>query len=412
MNITCLICTDDIHNMDRIKEILVKYCTPDLVLQEVFLTDARMGIPDYHSHIVILDMDVSLEHILRNVDILRRRNTETIFVVFVHYRTFSFSFDPMTLDHVEFLPKPLHSETLQGTVTRIVEQIKQKKNTIMSSRRLQSVVNDHIPIIRQHYLSMLMRKSTSNNENVIRKFATLQIDCPGPYYTVVILDMPEESEKPNYEAVSFLVLNSLKSALKAEGYQNYIFFDSDYRINCLIGHEEKLQHKSIGEIIEQVNNYCLLYMDTRLYYGIGDPVDTAASINASFDQAEISLSKAHDNRARYDNHSIKAALLFIEENLSNPKLDLMMVSSRFGVSRSYFSRLFHRMQGECFSVYLQHRRIERAKHLLLSGDNMQSIAHHSGFSSEKYLYTVFKKVEGITPNQYRRNMNAIEKHKN
>ena len=409
MCISCLICTDDTRNMEQIKEIIIKYCTPDLVLQELLLTDDSKEIPEYHSHIVILDMDVSLEYLLRNVDMLRKKSAETYFIVFVHYRTFSFSNDSMTLDHVEFLPRPLHSETLQGTVTRIVEQIKQRKGSIMSSDRLQSVVNDHIPIMRQHYLSLLMRKSASNNENVMRKFAALQINCPGPYYTVVIVDMPEESEKPNYEAVSFLVLNSLKAALKTEGYQDYTFFDSEYRINCLIGHEEKLQNKSIGEIIEQVNNYCLLYMDTRLYYGIGDPVDSAASINASYVQAEMSLSKAHDNHAEYDSRSIKAALLFIEENLSNPKMDLLMVSSHLGVSRSHFSRFFHRMQGECFSAYMQHRRIERAKQLLLSGDDMRTIAHRSGFSSEKYFYTVFKKQEGMTPKQYRRYRDSVKK---
>ena len=410
MNISCLICADDTQKIEQIREIIVKYCTPSLTLRELPLGDSEDRIPEYHSHIVILDVEASFERILRYVDKLRKKNAEAFFIVFVHYRTFSFSHDSMTLDHVDFLPKPLRSEALQDTVTRIVEQIRQRKDSILSTGRLQSVVNDNIPIIRQHYLSLLLRKSVSDTETVMSKFATLQIDCPGPYYTVVIADIPIDSEKPNYEAISFLVLNSLRAALKTEGYQVYIFFDSEYRINCLIGHEEKLQNKSIGEVIERVSSYCLLYMDTRLYYGIGEAVYSPASIHASYVQAERNLNKTHKTHVEYEDRSMKAALQFIEENLNNPKLDLLMVSSRLGFSRSYFSRFFHRTQGEGFSAYLQRRRIEQAKQLLLlSEDSIAEIAHHSGFSSEKYFFSVFKKMEGITPKQFRKNRFLIEK---
>ena len=402
MSISCLICTDDARSMGKIVGTVTRYCAHDLVLRELLLTDGEERIPEDRSHIVILDMDAPFERILKYADELRKRDAETFLIVFVDHRTFSFSHDPMPLDHVEFLPKPMRPEALQDVVTRIVEQIRQRKDNIMG--RLQTVVNDNIPVIRQHYLSMLMRRTVSDTQTVMRKFATLRIDCPGPYYTVVIVDIPLQIEKPDYEAVSFLVLNSLKAALKTEGYQIYVFFDSDYRINCLIGHDEKLQNKSIGEIIERVSSYCLLYMDTRLYYGIGEAGYSAAFIHTSYVQAEADLSRALKSHIEYDRHSVEAALEFIEDHLDNPKLDLKTVSARFGFSRTYFSRFFRRMQGEGFSAYLQRRRIERAKDLLVnSADDMRSVARRVGFSNEKYFFTVFRKLEGTTPARYRKN---------
>ena len=402
MNISCLICTDDIRSMGRIESTVTRYCAHDLVLRELLLTEGDERIPEEHFHIVILDMDAPFERMLIYADKLRKRNAEAFFIVFVDHRTFSFSHGPMTLEHAEFLPKPVRPESLQDVVTRIVDEIRQRKDNILG--RLQTVVNDNIPVIRQHYLSMLMRRNVSDTEAVMSKFATLRIDCPGPYYTVVIVDMTLEIEKPDYEAVSFLVLNSLKAALKTEGYQIYVFFDSEYRINCLVGHDERLQNKSIGEIIERVGSYCLLYMDTRLYYGIGEAGYSAAFIHTSYMQAEADLNRALKSHPEYDRHSVEAAVEFIEDHLDDPGLDLKTVSSRFGFSRTYFSRFFRRMRGEGFSAYLQRRRIERAKELLAnSDDDMRSVARRSGFSNEKYFFTVFRKLEGMTPKQYRKN---------
>ena len=97
MNISCLICADDTQKIEQIREIIVKYCTPSLTLRELPLGDSEDRIPEYHSHIVILDVEASFERILRYVDKLRKKNAEAFFIVFVHYRTFSFSHDSFLL---------------------------------------------------------------------------------------------------------------------------------------------------------------------------------------------------------------------------------------------------------------------------------------------------------------------------
>ena len=403
MSISCLICADSARKMQQIRGAIAKYCTPELVLRELFLADGEEAVPEYQPHIIVMDTDTAFEAMLRQIGMLRRRNPEAYFVVFVRYRVFSFAHEAMSLERVEFLPQPMRAEALQESITRIVEQIRRKKASIMSSGQLESVVNDNIPVIRQHYLSLLMRSGVSDAETVKRKFATLQIDCPGPFYTVVIVDMPAERGKPDYEAVSFLVLSSLRSMLKTEGYQVYIFFDSEYRINCLIGHEKRLQKLSIREIMERLSNYCLLYMEARLYFGIGETVESAAQIHVSFARAESQMRERSRDGGAFGSRSVEAAVRFMEENLSDPTLDLRTVSASLGFSRSYFSRVFRQAQGEGFSAYLQRRRIEQAKQLLHNSDyGVQEVARRCGFSSPKYFATVFKKLEGVGPARYRR----------
>lgn len=400
MHISCLICTDDYLHSTQIRNILMTYCTPEIETWEISLKESENNLPEHNFHIIILDSDMSFEEILKCIDRLRRHDPEAVFVVSVDYRFFSFANNLMTLEHVEFIPKPLRKETLQETVTREVEQIRHRRDSIMSPGQLKAIVNDNIPVIRQHYLSMLMRRNVADPETIRNKFYTLQIDCPGPCYTVLIVDMPAEREKKDFEAICFLVLSTLKSTLKIEGYQAYCFFDSEFRINCLVGHEDRRQHSSINEIVDRVCNYCLLYMDVHLCCGIGEAVESAAFIHTSFVQANKDVVNIHNG---YSERSIIAVTQYIEENLGNSKLDLLTVSSHFGFSKTYFCRFFHKVQGEGFAVFLRERRIEWAKNLLISSNmELSEIARLSGFSSEKYFSTVFKKIEGITPGQYRK----------
>lgn len=53
--------------------------------------------------------------------------------------------------------------------------------------------------------------------------------------------------------------------------------------------------------------------------------------------------------------------------------------------------------------YLSHRRIEESKYLLgNTGHSLAQISELMGFSSPSYFSQCFRKAEGISPNEYRR----------
>ena len=54
-----------------------------------------------------------------------------------------------------------------------------------------------------------------------------------------------------------------------------------------------------------------------------------------------------------------------------------------------------------FSEYITHRKISRAKPLLLEQDfKIYEVADRLGFESAFYFSKVFKKVEGISPREF------------
>ena len=409
MSISCLICTDDPARTKQIQTAVKKYCTPELRLQGTSSDATSETLAEFHPHIVVLDLDDTFDSILHFTERLRDVHPAAYYVVFSQFKEFSFA-HAMSLERVEFLPKPWQPDALQESITRIVNLINAARKEIMSTGRLESVVNDNIPVIRQHYLSLLMRSGSSDPELVKRKFKTLQIDCPGPNYTVVVADIPEERGKENYEALSFLVLSSMKSMLKTEGYQVYIFFDSEFRINCLIGHEGRLQSVGIRDVVNRLDEYCLLYMGLKLRFGVGCAVGSVGEVHKSFDEAERDLRENEEMRKQYAFQPFQEALEYIEQHLSDPKLELKELSDVLGFSRSYFSRFFLRCQGEGFSAYLRRRRILRAKELLAEEKlTLAEIAGQTGFATVKYFSTVFKHAEGVTPSQYRRSRRNNER---
>jgi len=74
-----------------------------------------------------------------------------------------------------------------------------------------------------------------------------------------------------------------------------------------------------------------------------------------------------------------------------------------GYSSYHFLRLFRLIMGKTPNRYLTDCRLAKAKQLLVSSElSVAQIALVAGFSQSSYFIKVFKEVEGMPPNQYRR----------
>jgi two-component system response regulator YesN len=93
---------------------------------------------------------------------------------------------------------------------------------------------------------------------------------------------------------------------------------------------------------------------------------------------------------------------YIDNNFMDPTLQLKNVASRFNLSPSHFSSVFHEEIGETFRNYLGDLRINRAKELLRTTNlKVSEIAHKSGYRDPHYFSTAFKKKCSRTPQQFR-----------
>lgn len=105
-----------------------------------------------------------------------------------------------------------------------------------------------------------------------------------------------------------------------------------------------------------------------------------------------------------DNHvqRLKPALDLIEAELHRP-LGLEDLAGSVGVTPQYFCELFRSITSHRPTEYVNQRRVDRAKELLLREPHtkVHDIARRVGFENDSYFSTVFRKYEGVSPRIYR-----------
>jgi YesN/AraC family two-component response regulator len=90
----------------------------------------------------------------------------------------------------------------------------------------------------------------------------------------------------------------------------------------------------------------------------------------------------------------------------NENITLDSLASYVAVTPNYLSLQFHKETGQTITSYIQNERLEHAILLLNStNDSIQEIAALCGFPDPNYFTRVFKKKKGITPKEYRKNIN-------
>lgn len=100
--------------------------------------------------------------------------------------------------------------------------------------------------------------------------------------------------------------------------------------------------------------------------------------------------------------NLQALKEYLDENYAS-KITLDMLAERFYINKFYLTRIFKEQFGESVTGYLLQVRITRAKQSLRFTDKpIEEIAHECGMHDANYFSRMFKKVEGVTPGEFRR----------
>lgn len=98
----------------------------------------------------------------------------------------------------------------------------------------------------------------------------------------------------------------------------------------------------------------------------------------------------------------------VDENYSDPNLNLSGIADELEVSYGYLSSIFSKTTGRKFKSYVIDLRLEKARELLLTRKyRVYEIADMTGYSNLKYFTESFHKKYGSSPVDYIRNL-----HKN
>ncbi len=115
---------------------------------------------------------------------------------------------------------------------------------------------------------------------------------------------------------------------------------------------------------------------------------------------------ADQERDKYDKNSKAVRLVqdHIAEHYADDDLGLATLADVAGLSPAYLSTLFKQNTGMNLSDHINRVRIDHAKEKLIENDTLtiHEVASCCGFYSDATFARVFKKLEGITPGEYRK----------
>lgn len=99
-----------------------------------------------------------------------------------------------------------------------------------------------------------------------------------------------------------------------------------------------------------------------------------------------------------------------EEPYLDGKISLHDLAGRLGISANHLSQVINENLGKSFYDFINEYRVAMVKHKLAESGyrraNLLSIAHDCGFNSKSSFNEVFKKHTGLTPSQYRKQLES------
>ena len=168
----------------------------------------------------------------------------------------------------------------------------------------------------------------------------------------------------------------------------------------------RIKHPRIAYVIVSGYDdfsYCQQALRLQITDYILKPVNYE-EFGTCIDNLKIALFQRQSTKKteRQEERTITGITRYLQEHLAE-ELSLSVLAEQFHLNPQYISQLFKREIGVNFLAYLTSIRMEKAKKLLLSTSlSVAEVAEQSGYGDYRVFTKVFKKTEGVTPSQYRR----------
>lgn len=246
--------------------------------------------------------------------------------------------------------------------------------------------------------NLLYRAPISNG-----KMKQLGVDA-AEYYTVFLLDgrvLPDaEAKKVIYEAEQKYCKKLFVTDLEGEDRTVFVAFLKN-------GQEASLEEwlsKQYEKEIREGNSFVRgrVVADIKDIWKCLKDCEKELSVSESTEPAEDEENKNGPSRERKRARLREDILKYVEEHYRDIDLNQVLMADHFNISTYTLSRIFRNDVGVRFVTYVNAKRVEYAKELLLTTkESVHDIAVKSGFDNDNHFFKVFKANTGMSPTTFR-----------
>ena len=125
------------------------------------------------------------------------------------------------------------------------------------------------------------------------------------------------------------------------------------------------------------------------------------------DRSSQSAFAMFKGQKKHTDEAVRRAQDHIEKNIEE-KISVDGLADMVAVGRRSFERRFRQATGNSVLEYIQRIKIEAAKRSFeTSRKNINEVMYHVGYTDTKAFRTIFKKITGLTPIEYRNKYNKM-----
>lgn len=174
--------------------------------------------------------------------------------------------------------------------------------------------------------------------------------------------------------------------------------------SLLVVRQRDSQHFESSNMIEAADNHGRC---NELCSAIAVYLNQEASLDEAIRKANLLLPRLEDNNKEVPPRiaNLYREFLKMQEERCSHQHDVNFYSNQLGVSPRYLSQVTKLMANQTPKAIIESTLLSHIKELLdqNSSTSVQNIALRLGFSSQSHLSTLFKRLTGTTPTQYRNN---------
>jgi two-component system response regulator YesN len=319
-----------------------------------------------------------------------RHRTETIIIS--AYSDFEYAQKALSYGIAGYLLKPVNEEQLLKVVMKALDSLEKRERQENTFRLSLSIAENRI-----------LKDLLSPSEDARRLIATLdELGCevPDGEYCLAAVDVRYDSYGDMESFASGPeggIPSEVARLCESWGINHPLVFENTAEEWLVL--IEGTKERSIGQIILNLKDRREAENTLRL-----------SSIHSGLDElykayAETTATENIDKEAGLQKSPlVTKAVAYIEKNYMKD-VNLEEICSNSSVSKTYFCGLFKREMGTGIWDFLTECRIRRAEDLIRENIlRNYEIAFEIGYENPGYFSKMFKRITGVTPSQYRKEL--------
>lgn len=352
-----------------------------------------------HPDLMLVDINMPFLDGFEFIQAAKNLLPDVEIVIITGYDDFAFVQKALQLGVSDYLLKPIMEEpffqVLEKAVSRLKSRAKSRKYmtwlTSQMEQNRQSLVND--------FFRDWLRSSLDQVE-IEDRMQYLNIEIPTPYWVTLL----------------YLRSDPAQEASLADWNMELLLYGCDniahevFAPSCPI-----LTFRTEGDALAIISKVLPQQEWEELSQKLIEPIESYLRVKAELARHQgnrlmefpevVERALAEYKARRKYSEVVTSVLRMIEKQWGNSGFSLQSAADHLYVTPQYLSRIFHRETGDTFGAYLTGKRIREAMRLLQNQNlKMYEIAQRTGYSSQHYFSSAFKRALGISPAEYRKNI--------